>query len=230
MFWFYANLLSANAKYAWNKIVKEQTTSDPYIDLQGISKEGPREPSCKSFDDYVIFHLLTVFPNNATEQEKSYLSNMPKKPQHVDMRQFVQRVEQLIAYIAQLPCWYYSPSVKPNMTPANVPFTKADLASHILWMCLLMWQNQFDLHEKGMTPMDMRSLITSLKAIEHVCTQEKIQRTLRQESYNKSNKGNKRPGTGSRTRVPKIVHFEKHCDLYKKQEGAHTTTAQRGLL
>ncbi len=36
MFQSYANLLSADAKYAWNKIVKEQMASDPYIDLQGI--------------------------------------------------------------------------------------------------------------------------------------------------------------------------------------------------
>ncbi len=36
MFQFYANLLSADAQYAWNKIVKEQTEADPYKDLQGM--------------------------------------------------------------------------------------------------------------------------------------------------------------------------------------------------
>jgi hypothetical protein len=35
MFQLYASLLSVNAKYAWNKIVQEQTASDPYTDLQG---------------------------------------------------------------------------------------------------------------------------------------------------------------------------------------------------
>jgi hypothetical protein len=58
-----------------------------------------------------MFHLLTVIPNNAAEQEKYYLSNMLKKPQRVGRCQFVQRIEQLNAYIAQLPCWYYSPSL-----------------------------------------------------------------------------------------------------------------------
>jgi hypothetical protein len=38
------------------------------------------------------------------------------------IRQFIQRVEQLNAYIAQLPCWYYSPSYVTGMTPANVLF------------------------------------------------------------------------------------------------------------
>jgi hypothetical protein len=33
MFLFYANLLSVESKYVWNKIVIEQTESDPYEDL-----------------------------------------------------------------------------------------------------------------------------------------------------------------------------------------------------
>ncbi len=38
MFQFYANLLSLDAKYAWNKIVQEQTEADPCKDLKGVSK------------------------------------------------------------------------------------------------------------------------------------------------------------------------------------------------
>jgi hypothetical protein len=65
MFQFYANLLSSDAKYTWNKIVREQTKADPYKDLQGMSKKGTRELACQSFDNCIMFHLLTVFPNNA---------------------------------------------------------------------------------------------------------------------------------------------------------------------
>ncbi len=81
MFQFYTNLLSADVKYAWNKTDKEQTENDPYKDLQGVSRKGPRGLLRKSFDDCVMFHLLTKFPNNTAEQEKYYLSNMLKKPQ-----------------------------------------------------------------------------------------------------------------------------------------------------
>jgi hypothetical protein len=95
MFQFYANLLSSDAKYAWNKIVREQTETDPYKELKGVSRKGPRGLSCESFNNCVMFHLLTVYPNNAAEQEKYYLSNVLKKPQRVCIRQFVQRVEQL---------------------------------------------------------------------------------------------------------------------------------------
>jgi hypothetical protein len=153
MFQFYTNLLSSDAKYSWIKIVREQTEADPFKDLQGVSRKGPRGLLRESFDNCVMFHLLTVFWNNAAEQEKYYLSNVLKKLQRVDVHQFVQRVEQLNTYIVQLLCWYYSPSYVTGMMPANVPFTEADLASHVLRMCPHQWQDQYNLQEKGMTPM-----------------------------------------------------------------------------
>jgi hypothetical protein len=116
--------------------------ADPFKDLHGVSRKGPRGLTQESFNDCVIFHLLTVFPNNTAEQEKYYLSNVFKKPQRVGICQFVQCVEQLNAYAAQLPCWYYSPSSVTGMMPPNVPFTEADLASHVLWMCPHQWQDQ----------------------------------------------------------------------------------------
>jgi hypothetical protein len=106
MFQLYVNLLSIDARYAWDKIVQEQTNADPYTDLQGLTKKGPRGLSHKSFEDCMMFHLLTVFPNSAAEQERYYITNVLKKPQHISIHQFVQCVEQLNSYILQLPCWY----------------------------------------------------------------------------------------------------------------------------
>jgi hypothetical protein len=105
MFTFYSNLLSPESKYSWNKIVGKQTESDPYVNLQGDSLEGPRGMSRESFNDCVMFHLLTAFPINAAEQEKYYISNVLKKPRRINVCQFVQRVEQLNAYIAQMLCF-----------------------------------------------------------------------------------------------------------------------------
>ena len=146
IFQFYTNLLSSDAKYSWNKIVWEQTEADPFKDLQGVSRKGPRGLSRESFDNCIMFHLLTVFPNNAAEQEKYYLSTVLKKPQRVGICQFVQHVEQLNAYAVQLPCWYYSLSYNAGMTPANVPFSETDLVCHVLWMCPHQWQDQYDSH------------------------------------------------------------------------------------
>jgi hypothetical protein len=76
MFAFYSNLLSPESKYAWNKIVSKQRESNLYVNLQGISLEGPRGMSCKSFNNCIMFHLLTAFPINAAEQEKYYVTNV----------------------------------------------------------------------------------------------------------------------------------------------------------
>jgi hypothetical protein len=108
MFQLYKNLLSVDARYAWNKIVQEQTNADPCTDLQGLTKKGPRGLLRKSFEDCVMFHLLTMFPNSAAEQEGYYITNLLKKPQHLSIHQFVQRVDQLNSCILQLPCWYTS--------------------------------------------------------------------------------------------------------------------------
>ncbi len=222
------NLLSVESKKAWNKIVGEQTESDPYVNLQGDSLEGPRGMSCKSFNNCVMFHLLTAFPINAAEQEKYYITNVLKKPQRINVCQFVQRVKQLNAYIAQMPCFYYSPHANASTKPKNIPFMEAELGAHVLHMCPLMWEDQYNVNKKDMMPMNMRSLLMSLEAIECICTYKKGKSDnfeKSNKSSNKGEKGKKRPGTNSTVRVPKKVRFEKfekHCELCKKHGGAHT--------
>jgi hypothetical protein len=173
MFAFYSNLLSPKSKYAWNKIIVKQTENDPCVNLQGVSLEGPRGMSCKLFTNCIMFYLLTAFPINAAEQEKYYISNVLKKPQHVNVHQFVCHVEQLNAYIAQMPCFFCSPNANANTKTENVPFMEAELGAHVLRMCPIQWQDQNNLNKKGMTPMNMRLLLISLEAIERVCTYEK---------------------------------------------------------
>jgi hypothetical protein len=168
-----------------------------------------------------MFHLLTIFPINAAQQERFHLTNMLKKPQRVSVRQFVHRVQQHNAYIAQMPCFYNSPNANATTIPANVSFTEAELGSHVLWMCLLQWQDQYKLHKKGMMPLDMQLLFTSLEAIERICNQEKASAQCKKASTKDEN-GKKQPGTESKARVPKNACTKKHCILCKKHGGMHT--------
>jgi hypothetical protein len=101
MFTFSSNLLSPKSMYSWNKIVREQMESKPFVNLQGVSLEGPRGMSREAFNNCIMFHLLTAFPINATEQEKYYIMNELQKPQRVNVLQFVRRVEQLNAHFFQ---------------------------------------------------------------------------------------------------------------------------------
>jgi hypothetical protein len=125
-------------------------------------------------------------------------------------------------------CFYYSPHANASTKPKNVPFTEAELGAHVLRMCPLMWQDQYNLNKKGMTLMNMRLLLTSLEAIECVCTYKKGKLDnfeKSDKSSNKGKKGKKCPATNSMVRVPKKVRFEKfekHCELCKKHGGTHT--------
>jgi hypothetical protein len=70
-------------------LVSKQAESDLFVKLQGTSLEGPRRMSHKSFNNCIMFHLLTAFPINAAEREKYYVTNLLKKPQRINVRQFV---------------------------------------------------------------------------------------------------------------------------------------------
>ncbi len=102
---------------------------------------------------------------------------------------------------------------------------EAELGAHVLRMCPLLWQDQYNMNKKGMMLMDMHSLLTSLEAIECICTHEKGKPDNLEKSEkpsNKDEKGKKHPGTNPTVRVPKKVQFEKHCNLCKKRGCAHT--------
>jgi hypothetical protein len=90
-----------------------------------------------------------------------------------------------------MPCFYYSPNANASSKPKNVPFTEAELGSHVLRMCPILWQDQYNMNKKGMTPMDMCSLLTSLEAIKHVCTYKKGKSESSEKSSNKGKKGKK---------------------------------------
>ncbi len=139
------------------------------------------------------------------------------------MRQFICRVEQLNAYISQMRCFYYSPNANASPKPENVLFTEDELGgAHVLHMCPLQWQDQYNMNKTGMTFMDMHLLLTLLEAIECICTYKKGKLESSEKSSHKSKKGKKRPGTGATIRVSKKVCFEKHCNLCKNHGDVYT--------
>jgi hypothetical protein len=101
----------------------------------------------------------------------------------------------------------------------NVPFAEADLLSHVLRMFPYAWQDQYNLHEKGGTPVDMRSLLLSIETIKRICGREgsdKSNPSRDEKALHNKKKGTKRPGTDHSPRVLKKVHTEKHCNLCKQ--------------
>jgi hypothetical protein len=99
-----------------------------------------------------------------------------------------------------MPCFYYSPNANASTNPKKV---QAELGSHVLRMCPIQWQDQYNMNKKCMTPMDMRLLLTLFEAIKRICTYKKGKPESSEKSSNKGKKGKKRPGINSTARVPK---------------------------
>ena len=90
-----------------------------------------------------------------------------------------------------------------------------------------MWQDQFNLHGKGGTPVEIRLLLSSLEASERACSQERPTASCYKKALHSKNKVTKQPGTDTMARAPKKVRTEKHCNLCKKHGGTYTTLVKK---
>jgi hypothetical protein len=70
-FLLYANLLSKDAQFRWDKIVSSQVRAAPWTDLQGNEHEKGHGKSMGSFQDCITFHLLDMFPGNVPNRGAS---------------------------------------------------------------------------------------------------------------------------------------------------------------
>ena len=88
-----------------------------------------------------------------------------RKPNRIPIRQFLVQVEQLNSYLETLPCLYYIPSTN-QATKQVLPLDDADLVTHLLCMCPVKWQTQYELMKKT-TPVNTRALLLILEKIEN---------------------------------------------------------------
>ena len=80
-FLLYKNLLSKDAQFHWDDIVLEQIRAAPWINLRGKKHKRAHEKMQESFQGCITFHLQTMFPSDATEQQHFDISNIMKKAQ-----------------------------------------------------------------------------------------------------------------------------------------------------
>ena len=227
-FSLYANLLSEDARFQWDKIVTSQVDTAPWIDVRGKEQPEKRTRSYTSFMDCVTLHLQTVFSDDAAEQERYYISNVLKKPQRVPVRYFFQRLEQLNSYLSHLPSTYDSPRATAN-TREITAYDEAELACLALRMCPESWQDQYNLTQDSVTPQSMRKLLAVLENIEKMMENQAAKekgKAAKQENKTDSEKSGKRKGMSSSTdRIPKKqkASSTKFCQLCKEHGGPHKT-------
>jgi hypothetical protein len=217
----YANLLSVEARIAWENILDRQIGTTPWTDLKGKKHKEEQKRTKVSFDDCVIHHLLTVFPYDAAEQQKYYISNVLKKPQRVSVRAFFTRVEQLNNYVKLLPSVYNSPHAGPATKLAE-PFDEAELACQLLRMCPESWQNHYNVTQ-ATVPQETRKLLLVLENIEKLFANDSKKPAANSAGTNAktADTNGKRKGMNSSSdRIPKKKRTEKHCVLCQKHGGA----------
>jgi len=228
-FSLYANLLSVEARIAWDKIVSRQIGVTPWTNLKGKTQNTIQEKTKASFDDCTKFHLMTVFSEDAAEQQKFYISNCLKKPTRVTVRAFFTRVEQLNSYVALLPSLFNSPRATPA-TKRVEQFDEAELANVLLRICPDSWQNQYDLIQETI-PQDSRKLLVVLENIEKLTASTTVQakppnsNNGNAKANGKTDTNGKRKNTDSSSgRIPRKKRAEKrHCVLCSKYGGAEDT-------
>ncbi len=169
----------------------------------------------------MMFRLLTVFPNNAAEQEWYYITKMLKKPHCISMHQFVQRVEQLNFYIA---C--FAGSTAQALSPVQFPRTCC--SPRLIWRVTIF--GCAHIHGRISTIFTTKvwylwtyvfcSCLLRLLSAYVSKTISYAQSTKK--ASNKVEKGNKRDGTKSMARVPKKACTKNYCNLCKKHGGAYT--------
>ena len=136
--------------------MKSQIGEAPWTDLQGQVHATSHEHSVIAFEDCVRFHLLSIFSNNAAEQQTYYINFLIKKPCNNLIKNFVNHIEKLNSSIPVLPGSINS------LQSANLKRVKAldepKLAQLILQLVPQTHHDQYSLI-KGLIPMNVRSLL-----------------------------------------------------------------------
>ncbi len=114
---------------------------------------------------------MTIFPVDATEKQRYYMTQMVKKPQRATVRQYMARMGILNDYLAHLPMVFISTMAVEGTEKGNVPFDEADLTGIVLNSVPVSWMNQHNMTHRTL-PNGTRTLLKDLESIEPVMNEK----------------------------------------------------------
>eukprot|EP00956_Cyclotella_meneghiniana_P028508 scaffold66582_cov38-Cyclotella_meneghiniana.AAC.2 len=204
------------------KIFSTTATSSGETDKPRGTKSSSNKPSVTRGLISVESSTLgqTVFPNNAAEMQKIYLTLIRHSPK-ISVRAFLQRFTTVAGYVVELPGVIHSIDATDN-TKAVAPYEDSELANITKHAFSLKWQTQYDLGHKA--PPTVEYLQNAM---------EKIEVAFPLQNANGSSKNRGKPGKMSslNDKIPKkksshVKHVKpagKSCALYKKFGDASAT-------
>jgi hypothetical protein len=212
----------------WDKIVQEMHTKDPWVGVDGVSHKGIRFRSWSAFLDCIALHKLTIFPIDAAEKQRYYMTQTVKKPQRVTVRQYMAWMGILNDYHAHLPTVFNSYMAVEGTKKGNVPFDEADLAGIVLNSVSVSWLNQYNMTHQTL-PSGTRALLQDLEPIERVMDEKhkaghKVKAKDPSASAIAKGSSKKHFGSGNpNERVPKKAKPSKFCQHCKAKGRPHST-------
>ena len=124
-----------------------QTESLMYTNIFGVKQRKSPGKTTNLFQMYQLLHLRSCFSHDAGKNLRFYILNCLKKPNKVQLRQFMWCMLQLNNCREDLLHLYYIPSTSSH-TQRVYSFMDLELTCNILRMCPLNWQDRYHLLEK----------------------------------------------------------------------------------
>jgi hypothetical protein len=121
-----------NLRTQWDKIVHKMHTKDSWIGMKGSSNKGPCVCSWPLFLDCIKLHKLTIFPVDAAEKQRYYMTQTAKKPQQAMVCQYMACMGILNNHLSHLPMVFNIPMAVEGTKKGNMPFDEADQARIVL--------------------------------------------------------------------------------------------------
>jgi hypothetical protein len=98
------------------------TPRNPWIGVNGSSNKGPCVYSWQSFLDCIKLHKLTIFPEDAAEKQRYYMTQMVKKPKRATVCQYMARTGVFNNYLSHLSMVFNSPMAVEGTKKGNMSF------------------------------------------------------------------------------------------------------------
>jgi hypothetical protein len=203
-------------------------TKDPWIGVNGSSNKGIGVRSWPFVLDCIELHKLTIFPVDAAEKQRYYMTQTVKKPHRAMVRQYMACMGILNNYLVHLLTVFNSPMAIEGIKNGNVPFDEADLSGIILNSVPVSLMKQYSMTHMTL-PDRTRTLLQDLESIKRVMEEKhkagqkakakeaSVSAIGKESSTKHSASGN--PGE----RVPKKGKPNKFCQHCKAKGGPHLT-------
>ena len=229
VFTTYEYLLGEEVRPLWTELVTKVCFALDRKNEEGEEQSAHRGYSWAALELVRREWLLSVFTDDAAEEQRMYLGFYLKYPFKMSIRAFFARMEQLNSYLPLLPCLKDSKQATKLTARMNVSFSEHELAVIILRCMPKSYEDQYYL-TSNFIPTALAPLRAKLEAISRVVEGTKQQKR-KGEAFSSDKSGKKKKFQPNNNNMPKKNNetgkkkefSKKFCQRCEEHGGAQTT-------